>query len=57
MSKDGVDLERIVFIGRTFEEYMAMFSLSTEEMEGKRFWTVRQGRVLLPLSASKRDWT
>jgi len=36
MNKVGVDLERIVFIGRTFEEYMAMFSLSTEEMDGKK---------------------
>lgn len=30
-----LDLERIVFIGRTFEEYMDMFSLSTEELKGK----------------------
>jgi hypothetical protein len=31
-----LDLERIVFIGRTFEEYMDMFSLSMEELKGKR---------------------
>ena len=36
MSKVGLDLERIVFIGRTFEEYMTMFSLSLEELEGKK---------------------
>ncbi|WP_431027189.1 SAM-dependent methyltransferase [Lysinibacillus sp. LZ02] len=30
-----LDLERIVFIGRTFEEYMDMFSLSMKELEGK----------------------
>lgn len=30
------DLERIVFIGRTFEEYMEIFSLSKEELEGKK---------------------
>ncbi|WP_445491292.1 SAM-dependent methyltransferase [Niallia sp. 03133] len=36
MNKAGLDLERIVFIGRTFEEYMAMFSLSIEELEGKK---------------------
>ncbi|OMP68317.1 class I SAM-dependent methyltransferase [Domibacillus epiphyticus] len=36
MSKMVLDLERIVFIGRTFEEYMAMFSLSLEEIEGKK---------------------
>ena len=31
-----LDLERIVFIGRTFEEYLNMFSLSIEELIGKR---------------------
>lgn len=31
-----LDLERIVFIGRTFEEYVAMFSLSVETMIGKK---------------------
>ncbi len=31
-----LDLERIVFIGRTFEEYLDMFSLSEETMKGKR---------------------
>lgn len=31
-----LDLERIVFIGRTFEEYFDMFSLSKEELEGKK---------------------
>lgn len=31
-----LDLERIVFIGRTFEEYLDMFSLSEEELQGKK---------------------
>jgi hypothetical protein len=31
-----LDLERIIFIGRTFEEYMDMFSLSMEELKGKK---------------------
>ncbi|MCR2821263.1 class I SAM-dependent methyltransferase [Lederbergia panacisoli] len=31
-----LDLERIVFIGRTFEEYLDMFSLSVETLKGKR---------------------
>ncbi|WP_062052102.1 hypothetical protein [Bacillus sp. JCM 19034] len=31
-----LDLERIVFIGRTFEEYVEMFSLSEEELQGKK---------------------
>lgn len=31
-----LDLERIIFIGRTFEEYIDMFSLSIEELKGKK---------------------
>ena len=31
-----LDLERIIFIGRTFEEYLDMFSLSVAELKGKR---------------------
>ncbi|MRN52608.1 SAM-dependent methyltransferase [Paenibacillus monticola] len=31
-----LDLERIVFIGRTFEEYMRMFKLEREELVGRR---------------------
>lgn len=30
-----LDLSRIVFIGRTFEEYMLMFNLSKEELAGR----------------------
>lgn len=36
MSRDKkVNLDRIVFIGRTFEEYMNMFSLTFDELRGK----------------------
>ncbi len=31
-----LDLDRIVFIGRTFEEYLAMFSLAIDGLKGKR---------------------
>ena len=31
-----LDLERIIFIGRTFEEYLNMFLLSKEELIGKK---------------------
>lgn len=31
-----LDLERVIFIGRTFEEYSDMFSLSQEQLKGKR---------------------
>ncbi|MGP7819461.1 SAM-dependent methyltransferase [Niallia sp. 01092] len=36
MSKSGLDLERIIFIGRTYEEYLHMFSLSSLELNGKK---------------------
>lgn len=31
-----LDIDRIVFIGRTFEEYLDMFSLSVESLKGKK---------------------
>lgn len=31
-----LDLDRVVFIGRSFEEYMNIFSLSLEQMQGKK---------------------
>ncbi|WP_066060002.1 methyltransferase domain-containing protein [Robertmurraya korlensis] len=40
MSRDEqsvkLDLERIVFIGRTFGEYLDMFSFSKDELQGKK---------------------
>jgi len=35
VSKTGLELERIVFIGRTFEEYLDMFSLTPDELKGR----------------------
>ncbi|MDD3468337.1 MAG: hypothetical protein PHE67_14425 [Campylobacterales bacterium] len=34
MSK--LELDNIIFIGRTFDEYLAMFKLTKEELEGKK---------------------
>jgi hypothetical protein len=34
MSK--LELDNVIFIGRTFHEYMAMFGLREEELFGKR---------------------
>ncbi len=31
-----LDLERIIFIGRTYQEYMDMFLLSEKELQGKK---------------------
>ncbi|MFD1775864.1 SAM-dependent methyltransferase [Paenibacillus rhizophilus] len=35
LEENRLDLSRIIFIGRTFEEYMAMFGLSEEELQGR----------------------
>ncbi|WP_163530165.1 class I SAM-dependent methyltransferase [Halobacillus ihumii] len=35
-SKAKLDLEKVIFIGRTYEEYMKMFSLSEDLLEGKK---------------------
>ncbi len=34
MSK--LELDNVIFIGRTYEEYMAMFGLKEEELVGKK---------------------
>ncbi|GKU80691.1 SAM-dependent methyltransferase [Niallia sp. NCCP-28] len=36
MGHQKLDLERIVFIGRSYEEYKDMFNLSDEELAGKK---------------------
>ncbi|WP_345789278.1 SAM-dependent methyltransferase [Paenibacillus amylolyticus] len=33
--ESGLELSQIVFIGRTFEEYMSMFDLTTDELAGQ----------------------
>lgn len=35
-AKVKMELSSIVFIGRTFDEYMSMFSLTKEELMGRR---------------------
>ena len=35
MEQVGLDLERIIFIGRTYEEYLAMFGLTEAELQDK----------------------
>jgi len=48
-----LDLERIVFIGRTFEEYMRMFSLSEEELQGKKILDCPAGACSFTAVGSK----
>lgn len=50
-----LDLERIVFIGRTFEEYLDMFSLSKEELEGKKVLDCPAGACSFTGVGNKQD--
>ncbi|PFN76436.1 SAM-dependent methyltransferase [Bacillus sp. AFS076308] len=48
-----LELERIVFIGRTFEEYIDMFSLSNEELKGKKILDCPAGACSFTAVGSK----
>jgi hypothetical protein len=48
-----LDLERIVFIGRTFEEYLDMFSLSIEEIKGKKILDCPAGACSFTAKSNK----
>ncbi|MEH7545500.1 SAM-dependent methyltransferase [Neobacillus vireti] len=48
-----LELERIVFIGRTFEEYIDMFSLSNEELKGKKLLDCPAGACSFTAVGSK----
>jgi hypothetical protein len=47
------DLDRIVFIGRTFEEYVKIFSLSKEELMGKKILDCPSGACSLTAKGNK----
>lgn len=50
-----LDLERIVFIGKTFEEYYAMFSLSEEELHGKKILDCPAGACSFTVISNKSN--
>lgn len=41
MSEEGestkLEIDRIIFIGRTYEEYFSMFRLHLADLEGKKY--------------------
>ncbi|MCE5169938.1 SAM-dependent methyltransferase [Paenibacillus profundus] len=49
-----LDLSRIVFIGRTYEEYIGMFNLSVEQMAGKRILDCAGGACSFTAHANRR---
>jgi hypothetical protein len=48
-TKRGLQLDRVVLLGRTFEEYRRYFLLEPETLVGKASWTWRAGSVLFAL--------
>ncbi|KAB8127396.1 class I SAM-dependent methyltransferase [Gracilibacillus oryzae] len=48
-----LDLERIIFLGRTYEEYMAMFSFTEEELNGKKILDCPAGACSFTAVANK----
>ena len=48
-----MDLNRIVFIGRTFEEYMKMFALDRSEILGKRILDCPSGACSFTAAANR----
>lgn len=50
-----LDLERIVFIGRTFEEYLDMFSLSVDSLKGKKILDCPGGACSFSAIGKKLD--
>lgn len=53
MSEVKLDLERIVFIGRTFDEYMRMFDLQPEELRGRSFLDCPAGACSFTAKANR----
>lgn len=52
-SDESLNLDRIVFIGRTFEEYMLMFDLSTEDLIGRKILDCPAGACSFTALANK----
>lgn len=50
---DKLDLDRIVFIGRTFEEYLDMFSLSVQSLRGKKILDCPAGACSFTAESNK----
>lgn len=50
-----LELDRIVFIGRTFEEYLDMFSLSKDSLAGKKILDCPAGACSFAAVGNKQD--
>ena len=50
-----LDINRVVFIGRTFDEYMKMFNLSLESLKNKKVLDCPAELVHLQLLLGKKE--
>jgi len=48
-----LDLSRIVFIGRTFDEYMSMFNLTQEDLVGRKILDCPAGACSVTAKANQ----
>ncbi|MDQ0223731.1 SAM-dependent methyltransferase [Metabacillus niabensis] len=54
--ENKLDLDRIVFIGRSYEEYMEMFSLNEELLNGKKILDCPAGACSFTAIASEKGY-
>lgn len=53
MASKELDINRVVFIGRTFDEYMKMFDLSIESLQNKKLLDCPAGACSFTAIASQ----
>ncbi|SFG62183.1 hypothetical protein SAMN05216353_1657 [Halobacillus alkaliphilus] len=51
-TRTKLDLEKVIFIGRTYEEYMDMYLLSEEDLKGKKVLDCPSGACSFPAIGS-----
>lgn len=52
----GLQLDRIIFIGRTYNEYMSMFHLNEEQLQGRRILDCPAGACSFTAEASAQGF-
>lgn len=52
LHEGGLHLDRIIFIGRTYNEYMSMFDLTEEQLQGRRILDCPAGACSFTAEAS-----
>ncbi|MFQ3544156.1 SAM-dependent methyltransferase [Halobacillus rhizosphaerae] len=55
-TKTKLDLDKVIFIGRTYEEYMDMFMLSEGDLKGKKILDCPSGACSFAASGQLKGW-